>query len=74
MNEEKVIELGSYALKIERENEGKYQHSAALYKNGKLYTKFRKNKPITEDEMFEFFLDKTLLKRTNQDVNLNEKI
>ena len=42
-------------------------------KIGKLLIKFRSAEPITEDNAFEFFLDKTLLKRTNQSLNFIEK-
>ena len=74
---EKVFKIGSYKLIIKnkksKETELKHPYSASLYKNGKLLTKFRSSEPITEDNAFEFFLDKTLMKRTNQSLKLNEK-
>ena len=64
---EKVFKIGSYKLIINNKpskyNELKHPYSASLYKNGKLLTKFRSSEPITEDNAFEFFLDKTLMKR-----------
>ena len=42
-------------------------------KIGQIWVKFRKNVPITADNAVEFFLDKTLLKRTNQSLNFIEK-
>ena len=78
MNDVKEWKIGNYKLIIYNKKFWKtnIQHpfSAALYKNEKLLTKFRSAEPITEDNAFEFFLDKTLLKRTNQSLNLNEKI
>ena len=75
---EKVFKIGSFKLIIYNKKflktDIKHPYSASLYKNGKLLTKFRSSEPITEDNAFEFFLDKTLLKRTNQSLNLNEKI
>ena len=78
MNEyRKEWKIGSYKLIIYNKKflktELKHPYSASLYKNGKLCTKFRSLEPITEDNAFEFFLDKTLMKRTNQGLNLNEK-
>ena len=70
---ENVFKIGSYKLIIKEEDDERFQYSASLYKNGKLLTKFRSSEPITEDNAFEFFLDKTLMKRTNQSLNLNEK-
>ena len=74
---EKVFKIGHYKLIINNKpskyTDLKHPYSASLYKNGKLLTKFRSSEPITEDNAFEFFLDKTLLKRTNQCLNLNEK-
>ena len=74
---EKVFKIGSYKLIIYNKKfwktDIKHPYSASLYKNGKLVTKFRSSEPITEDNAFEFFLDKTLLKRNTQDLNLNEK-
>ena len=74
---EKLFKIGSYKLiinnKPSKETELNHPYSASLYKNGKLLTKFRSSEPITADNAFEFFLDKTLLKRTNQSLNLNEK-
>ena len=75
---ENVFKIGSYKLiinnKPSNETELKHPYSASLYKNGKLWTKFRSSEPITEDNAFEFFLDKTLMKRTTQGLNFNEKI
>ena len=78
MNEyKKEWKIGSYKLIIYNKKFWKtnidHPYSASLYKNGKLLIKFRSSEPITEDNAFEFFLDKTLLKRTNQSLNLNEK-
>ena len=74
---EKLFKIGSYKLiinnKPSKETELKHPYSASLYKNGKLLTKFRSSEPITADTAFEFFLDQTLLKRTNQDLNFIEK-
>ena len=42
-------------------------------KIGKLLIKFRSAEPITEDNAFEFFLDKTLMKRKTQGLNFIEK-
>ena len=73
----KEWKIGSYKLLIvnkkSKETELKHTYSASLYKNGKLLTKFRSAEQITEDNAFEFFLDKTILKRTNQSLNLIEK-
>ena len=74
----KEFKIGSYKLiiynKIFWKTDIKHPYSASLYKNGKMLAKFRSSEPITEDNAFEFFLDKTLMKRTNQSLNLNEKI
>ena len=74
---EKVFKIGSYKLIINNRQSNKtdikHPYSAALYKNGKLCTKFRSAEPITEDNAFEFFLDKTLMKGRTQGLNLNEK-
>ena len=71
---EKVFKIGSYKLIIcndlSLKTNIKHPYSASLYKNGKLLTKFRSLEPITEDNAFEFFLDKTLLKRNTQCLNL----
>ena len=70
---EKVFKIGSYKLIItnKQSNKTNIQHpySASLYKNGKLCTKFRSAAQITEDNAFEFFLDKTLMKRDTQGLN-----
>ena len=75
--DKKVFEIGHYKLiinnKPSKETELKHPYSAALYKNGKLLTKFRSAEPITEDNAFEFFLDKTLMKRNTQGLNFIEK-
>ena len=75
---EKVFKIGSYKLIIKnkksKETELKHPYSASLYKNGKLLTKFRSAEPITENNAFEFFLDKTLMKRNTQGLNFIEKI
>ena len=74
---EKVFKIGSYKLIINNKQSNKtnitHPYSAALYKNGKLLSKFRSSEPITEDNAFEFFLDKTLMKRTKQGLNFTEK-
>ena len=74
---ENVFKIGSYKLiinnKPSKETELKHPYSVALYKNGKLCTKFRSAEPITEDNAFEFFLDKNLMKRKTQSLNFNEK-
>ena len=70
---ENVFKIGSYKLIIKEEDDERFQYSASLYKNGKLWTKFKSVYPITEDNAFEFFLDKTLMKRNTQGLNLNEK-
>ena len=74
---ENVFEIGHYKLiinnKPSKETELKHPYSAALYKNGKLLTKFRSAEPIVEDVAFEFFLDKNLMKRTNQGLNFTGK-
>ena len=75
---EKVFKIGHYKLIIYNKKfwktNIKHPYSASLYKNGKLCTKFRSAEPITEDNAFEFFLDKNLMKRNTQGLNLNEKI
>ena len=75
--DKKEWKIGNYKLIIYNKKfwktNIKHQYSASLYKNGKLLTKFRSSEPITEDNAFEFFLDKTLMKRTNQSLKLNEK-
>ena len=75
--DKKEWKIGSYKLIIYNKKfwktNIKHPYSASLYKNGKMLTKFRSSEPITEDNAFEFFLDKTLMKRTNQGLNLNEK-
>ena len=74
---EKVFKIGSYKLIINNKQSNKtniqHPYSAALYKNGKLLSKFRSSEPITEDNAFEFFLDKTLMKRTKQGLNFTGK-
>ena len=76
--DKKEWKIGSYKLiinsKPSKETELEHPYSASLYKNGKLLIKFRSAEPITEDNAFEFFLDKTLMKRKTQGLNLNEKI
>ena len=73
MNDVKEWKIGNYKLIIYNKKFWKtnIQHpfTAALYKNGKLLTKFRSAEPITEDAAFEFFMDQTLYKRTKQDLN-----
>ena len=75
--DKKEWKIGNYKLIIYNKKfwktDIKHPYSASLYKNGKLLTKFRSAEPITEDNAFEFFLDKTLMKRTNQSLKLNEK-
>ena len=70
---EKVFKIGSYELIIKKEDDEKFPYSASLFKNEKLWTKFRSSYPITEDHVFEFFLDKTLMKRDTQDLNFTWK-
>ena len=74
---EKVFKIGSYKLIIYNKQflktDIKHPYSSSLYKNGKLLIKFRSAEPITEDNAFEFFLDKTLLKRNTQGLNFIEK-
>ena len=72
MNEKKFI-IGSYKLIIKDEDDEQFPYSAALYKNGKLLTKFRTAEPITADNAFEFFLDQTIIKGRTQDLNFTEK-
>ena len=76
--DKKEWKIGSYKLIIYNKKfwktDIKHPYSASLYKNGKLLTKFRSSEPITEDNAFEFFLDKTLLKRKTQGLNFIEKI
>lgn len=71
---EKVFKIGSYELIIKEEDDEYFKYSAALYKNGKLLTKFRSAEPIAEDAVFEFFLDQNLMKRTKQGLYLNIKL
>ena len=77
MNDVKEWKIGSYKLIIYNKKffktNIKHNYSAALYKNGKLLTKFRAAEPITEDNAFEFFLDQTLMKRNTQGLNFIEK-
>ena len=74
---EKVFKIGSYKLIIYNKKfwktNIKHPYSASLYKNGKLWAKFRSEEPITEDNAFEFFLDQTIMKRKTQDLNFIEK-
>ena len=70
---EKIFEIGHYKLIIKEEDDESFPYSAALYKNGKLLTKFRSAEQITEDAAFEFFLDQNLMKRTKQGLNFIEK-
>ena len=70
---EKVFKIGSYELIIKEEDDEKFPYSASLFKNEKLWTKFRSVYEITEDNAFEFFLDKTLMKRTTQGLNFTGK-
>lgn len=74
---EKVFKIGSYKLIINNKQSNKtnlkHPYSASLYKNGKLWTKFRSAKPIAEDAAFEFFLDQNLMKRTKQGLNFIEE-
>ena len=76
--DKKEWKIGSYKLIIYNKKfwktDIKHPYSASLYKNGKLCTKFRSSEPITEDNAFEFFLDKTLMKRNTQGLNFIEKI
>ena len=70
---EKVFKIGNYKLIICNKKFWKtniqHPYSAALYKNGKLLTKFRSSEPITEDNAVEFFLDKNLMRGRTQDLN-----
>ena len=74
---EKLFKIGSYKLIIYNKKFFKtnidHPYSAALYKNGKLLTKFRSAEPITEDNAFEFFLDPNLMKRNTQGLNFTGK-
>ena len=70
---EKVFEIGHYKLIIKEEDDKKFPYSASLFKAEKLWTKFKSVYPITEDNAFEFFLDKTLMKRNTQGLNFIEK-
>lgn len=70
---EKVFKIGSYKLIIKEEDDEKFPYSASLYKNGKLWSKFRSAEQISEDNAFEFFLDKNLMKRIKQGLNFIEK-
>lgn len=75
--DKKEWKIGNYKLIIYNKKffktNIKHPYSASLYKNGKLLIKFRSAEPITEDNAFEFFLDKTLLKRNTQGLNFIEK-
>ena len=75
--DKKEWKIGNYKLIIYNKKfwktDIKHPYSASLYKNGKLLTKFRSSEPITENNAFEFFLDKTLLKRKTQGLNFIEK-
>ena len=77
MNDVKEWKIGNYKLIIYNKKFLKtniqHPYSAALYKNGKLWAKFRSEEPISEDNAFEFFLDQTLIKRNTQDLNFIEK-
>ena len=77
MNDVKVFKIGSYKLIIYNKKFWKtniqHPYSAALYKNGKLLTKFRSSEPITEDNAVEFFLDKNLMRGRTQDLNFTGK-
>ena len=77
MNDVKEWQIGNYKLIVYNKKFFKtnitHPYSAALYKNGKLLTKFRSAEPITDDNAFEFFLDQTLIKRTKQGLNFTEK-
>lgn len=70
----KVFKIGSYELIIKEEDDEKFPYSASLFKDEKLWSKFKSTYEITENNAFEFFLDQNLMKRTNQSLNLNEKI
>ena len=72
MNEKEFI-IGSYRLIIKNEDDEKFKYSASLFKDEKLWTKFKSTYEITEDNAFEFFLDKTLMKRNTQCLNFIEK-
>ena len=72
MNEKEFI-IGSYKLIIKDEDDEKFPYSASLFKNEKLWTKFKSTYEITEDNAFEFFLDQTLMKRTKQGLTFIEK-
>ena len=75
--DKKEWKIGNYKIIIYNKKFWKtniqHPYSAALYKNGKLLTKFRSSALITEDNAFEFFLDKTLMKRNTQGLNFIEK-
>ena len=77
MNDVKEWKIGNYKIIICNKKflktDIKHPYSAALYKNGKLLTKFRSSEPITEDNAFAFFLDQTLVKRTKQGLNFTGK-
>ena len=72
MNKKEFI-IGSYKLIIKEEDDESFPYSASLFKNKKLWTKFKSTYEITEDNAFEFFLDKTLMKRNTQGLNFIEK-
>ena len=77
MNDVKEWKIGSYKLIIYNKKFFKtniqHPYSVALYKNGKLLTKFRSAEQITEDAAFEFFLDQNLMNRRTQGLNFIEK-
>ena len=52
---EKVFEIGHYKLVISEENDERFPFYAALFKDRKLWTKFRSVYQITADDAFEFF-------------------
>lgn len=71
---EKVFKIGSYKLIIKDEDDEKFKYSASLFKDEKLWTKFKSTYEITTDNAFEFFLDQNLMRgRTNQCLNFAEK-
>ena len=70
---ENVFEIGHYKLIIKNEDDEMFPYSASLFKDEKLWTKFKSTYEITEDNAFEFFLDKTLMKRNTQGLNFIEK-
>ena len=72
MNEKSFI-IGSYKLIIKEEDDEKFPYSASLFKDEKLWTKFKSVYEITEDNAIEFFLDKNLMKRKTQGLNFTGK-